>query len=94
MEKNSFEILVDVLKIMDTESMKGPNVKQGIKQVLKHFNKTLSSDQKNKVLWEVRNHNEKVMDREEVKKIRDQLEEERYKEMLETFFANDMDNNW
>jgi len=91
MEKNSFEMLVDVLRIMDTEAMKRSNLKHSIKEVLKHFNKSLSQDQKNKVFWEVRNYNEKKMDREETKRIISKLEEARYKEMLETFFEDDME---
>lgn len=89
MESDKFDVLFDVLKVMDSEKESGKEVRQGIVQVLKKFDKSFTEEQKNQVLGELEHLHQRKKNSEEIKKIRERLEEERYKDMLESFIESD-----
>lgn len=86
MEEEKFNILVDVLKIMDNDGIKKMSVSQGLKDVIEHFDSSFTGEQKNEIVKELRGYGIKKRDAEELKKIRTRLDEERYRNMLENFF--------
>ncbi len=93
MEERRFDMLVDVLKIMDTETLKQSNLRDGIKHVLNHFNEAFTDNQKNEVMNTLRAFAIRKQDEEDVKRIRHRLDEERYHEMIESFHRT-QDVSW
>ncbi|MFC2143159.1 hypothetical protein ACFLQN_02060 [Candidatus Aenigmatarchaeota archaeon] len=90
MEENRFDVLTDVLKIMDTDATRHADLDDGIKNVLSHFDNTFTSDQKNEVVKEIRKFSAEKQDKKERQILRKRIDEERYREMLENFINTDV----
>jgi len=85
MNEKKFEMLMDTLKILDFEEIKEKSLRGGIQYVLSHFDRDLSSEQKNQLMSVMRQFIVKRRDKEEIKRIRQRLDEESHRDMIESF---------
>lgn len=85
MEERRFDVLLDVLKIMDMEALKHSRLQDGIKHVLNHFDSALTDSQKNSLAADLRQFAVRKQNEEDIRRMRHKLDEERYREMLESF---------
>ncbi len=86
MEDRRFDLFVDILKIMDIESLKQAQLQDGVKHILNNFDGVLTDTQKNKLMMELRNIAFKKQEDEEMKRIRHRLDEEIYRDMIQSFY--------
>jgi len=89
MDTRAFTILVDMLKIVDTETLRRASITDSIKRVLDFVDRSLSADQKQEIMKELRVFSLRKSDDEDVARLRQRLDEERYREMIQSFYRTE-----
>ncbi len=94
MDDGKFRIIFNVLKTMEHEEIVKGSVENVIIKIIDNSEKMMTEDQKKKIYGEFVHYEQKRKERRESDESRKHLEEEKYKDFIEEFFAHKDFSGW